>query len=578
MKRNKLFLLSGGIMLAALSMTSCGNSGSDSDDVKYVPVQQTEGGAWVFVNDKGEKIGTQQWEFEPSVTIGNYFTAKNEDGLTVYRWKGEEAEPVDSLAGLMSAGICSEGLIPVTPPMSRIQIVNGKGEKQFELEPIDGKEIVSCAGQFQEGFLIVTNSEWKSGVIDKKGNVIVKPQFGEISNFSGGYALAVSFDPNVEGPVYSVIDKDGKITPVSGKFGYDEDECGTTYKFENGVAYVPGEWNYENFKTITAKISTDGSVEYLDNVSWVTSLADGAHIIAKNKDDVYTGIWEDAEGKVIMQADGDSRLYGSGKWVVRSQYESNPQQEQNTLYDDKGQEVYQWQGSSYIVPVGGNFSPICVTYDFNAEATRYALFVKDGKSMKPVSFYGIGSRKILSLDSGQYEEVCETDRVFSAYVDVTAAASKMASYASGSVKGKDAYYIGQPASQLFNGNNYYSYTNKISIPTVGDAFNLAEGAGFSIYGYAIPKNGLNSPIKSFEFRLTTLLPSGKALKEAIVRHLKNQGYTVVSSGDNYEELKNYSYVVVVYGSSNSQGIGMIVQSGDTFNMTPAQMSKLAAEM
>ena len=121
-----LFLLSclmTGIMISCIKSTA-GN-------IEYIPVQKSDGGAWVFIDSKGERIGDQEWEFEPTVTIDGVFTARSDSGLTVYRWDGKEARPIDSLRNLVSVGVYNEGLLPVTPSMKRIRVVDGKGNIKF---------------------------------------------------------------------------------------------------------------------------------------------------------------------------------------------------------------------------------------------------------------------------------------------------------------------------------------------------------------------------------------------------------------------------------------------------------------
>lgn len=573
-------------------LSSCG--GSSDNSTKYIPVQFTDGGGWSFINDKGEKVGTQEWEFEPTVTRGNIFTARTDSGLTVYRWHGDEARPIDSLQNLVSVGILNDGLMPVTPAMKRIRIVDSDGDTEFVLEPIDGKEIRSCAAKFKENRLIVTTIDGKTGVIDNKGNVIVKPSYSDISNYNGGYALAVNYDfegDGDNGPSYTILDIDGKATPVKGKFGYSENDCAFVPEFEAdhtvSVAGLPDTTSADTYTPTTVVISADGKVKSSSKDVTTTTIANGSKIIYNYSNNGTTTTWLNPEGKEIMKVSGDETLNGSVNYVLKSS------EKESILYSDNGTELNKFAGLYYMIVPGGKFGPVLNKYE--DDKVKYTLLMPDGKPIDGLNIYGVGTSDYIDLSS-ESEEISCNDIVTSAYIDITAATTKLVNMVKmNSVQGKQYYYIGQSVAEILSGENARFYTGgdrTISIPTDSTGL-LGSGAGFWITGTAKASANIVAPIyqqyfevhhydywgnawgwnrkrqtgvkfnpaakvTSFDLQLHTNHASGDRLRESVGRHLKKEGYTLVATGSNYDEYNNGSSTIIIYGTRESRGIGAVI--------------------
>lgn len=565
-----------------------------------LPVQLTEGGAWVFINEKGERIGNQEWEFEPTISQNGLFTAREGDGLTVYQWDKDVAKPIDSLQNLVSVGIYSDGLLPVTPQMQRIKIVDKKGKVKFVLEPIDGKEVMSCSAKFCEGLLIVTTSEGKAGVIDTEGKVIVKPKYNEISDFNEGYALAAIYpDDYEEGPSYYIINKEGKASQVKGEFGYEEGECSSVPQFVNGVVYVPGkpDGEGEDFTYKTLKITTDGKVTEEENNQWVSPVEGGGEIIT-SYGEKSSSKWVGPEDKTIMEISDDGGwLSATGRWVTLRK------DDVLTLYNNKGETINTFSGNYYPYWSEGDFGLVLSgSGEESGGETIYKLLDAEGKPINGAEYYGVSTRTTVDLNGYDDEVGCDDATVTSAYVDVTAAASKLATMISDGIKGKSYYYLGQKVADILSGNNarYFSGNSRtFSIPTDSTSWNLASGAGFWIsgtghasadivaptyqqyfevhhydrYGRAWGWNrsrqvgvhfNQNAKVDYFDLQLHTNHPSGTRLREALGRRLKKEGYTVIQEAPNYDEFSNGYRNVLVYGSAESDGIGAIIYDKSTY--------------
>lgn len=606
MKKSRRFLLIATLVTVASSfLFSC--SGDSASEIEYVPVQLTEGGAWTFIDSKGERVGDQQWEFEPTVTYNGIFTARTDSGLTVYHWDGTTAKAIDSLKNLVSVGVLNEGLMPVTPAMQRIRIVDKKGNKKFELNPIGGKEISSCASQFTEGLLVVNTVDGKSGVIDKEGNVVIEPKYSEISDFNGGYALARNddYEDYEKGPQYFIIDKEGNVTAVKGEFGYcEEGDCSMLSGFDGGVTTICGKTDSATMYN-PLQLDVKGAVTKLDMMRSIQPLKNGSKIITKFNEDSSETALVGPDGQEILKASDDSYLMNLTNYVVLVNDRNY------TVYNLEGQEPAKLKDLNDIICPGGKFG-LFVSAGDPLEQSVYTLYDAEIKPIEGTKYYGISTSKF--LETSNDEIVCQ-NLVTSAYVDITAAATKMAQMAtSGYVKGKDSYYVGQLVKEILDGENarFYSGNDRVlTIPT-NESGQLANGAGFWIGGTAKASAKIVAPtyqhyfevhhydyygrawgwnrtrqvgvhfnpsskVESFDLQLHTNHASGAALRESIGRRLKKEGYTLVATDDNYDEYSNGSSNIIIYGSATSNGVGAIL-GAKTGSMSEANKQSLAATL
>lgn len=589
----------------------------NSDEVDYIPVQIREDGSWTFIDAQGNRVGTQEWEFEPSVTKGGIFVAKSDSGLTVYRWKGNEAKPLDSLQNLVSVGILNEGLLPVTPRMKRIRVVNAAGKMKFELTPIDGKEISSCNLQFKEGMLIVRTTEGKCGVIDSKGKVVVTPKYSDISDFHDGFALAVDFDYEDENNElkYYVLNTKGDAIPVKGKLGYwgsEEGDCGTDLPvFENGYVYVNHPYvedpEKQKMEEGSIRISTDGSTQNMKESINNEYLENGSVISYDFTDNGTESVWKDKEGKLIKKF--DDYVYAQGIYVVQTA------DKEVTVYKEDGQVLLKKDGASYASWPGGKFGPVIYDYDVDTSKSSYYLYDMEGKPLATPKVYGVGTSLTIPAYESSDEVDCGVMQVTSAYVDITAAAAKIASMATGSVFGKKSYYLGESAKDILEGDkaSYYTYSGKtFSIPT-DDTGHLADGEGFWVNGTAHTSADVVAPtyqnyfevhhydywgnawgwnrkrqvgvhfnsaakVTVFDIQLHTNHPSGSQLREAITRRMKKEGFTQIASEPNYDEYDNGSSRVIIYGNSESNGVGAYIGNDNVAKMKESDKAALAASL
>lgn len=84
------------------------------------------------------------------------------------------------------------------------------GEKKFELAPVKGSEIVSCAPGYVDGLLLFKTEEKKYGYYGKDAKIAIDPVYDLATEFSEEMAIVGSLKADNDGYTYSVINKNGK--------------------------------------------------------------------------------------------------------------------------------------------------------------------------------------------------------------------------------------------------------------------------------------------------------------------------------------------------------------------------------
>ena len=112
-----------------MTLTSCGDTGTDSGVISYLPARVGETDSWGLVGSDGNMFVTGGYANMPSQAINGYFTVEADDGtgITVYR-ATTPPSAVTSLTGLRAAGTMTYGRIPVVRPDGRIELADRAGK------------------------------------------------------------------------------------------------------------------------------------------------------------------------------------------------------------------------------------------------------------------------------------------------------------------------------------------------------------------------------------------------------------------------------------------------------------------
>lgn len=312
------------MFLLMLLVSSCGESESLMDSlmnqVDYMPVRVSANDDWSFVAPDGKLLYEGEFKNRPSMVVNGIFSVQEKEGYTLYS-TADKKKPISlpNCEDLKYVGAAQEDLIPITVKRERISVINTKGEKQFSLEPINGKEVVECSAFYWNGLLKVKTEDEKWGFIDNGGKVVVNPQFDYVGDFNNGVTVARQVKNDKTS--YSIINETGKeIVPIRKNLSVSDYtfNCGYIFARDANSRYIAINDKGEEILKCTAKVEgvsdnnekyfvyySDGEYGLMDfkGESIIRPKYDGIQIIASDKflakkDDKY----------VVINNKGDEEL------------------------------------------------------------------------------------------------------------------------------------------------------------------------------------------------------------------------------------------------------------------------------
>ena len=223
----------------------------------------------------------------------------------------------------------------------------------------EGNEVIPCiykgteygnyAFPFSEDMAVIIDKDGKYGYINKKGEMIVKPQFEEAGNFSEGVASVFS-----DGKL-NFIGKDGKyIGELSNKFIWDYNLDRNLPQFKNGVCKVH----------IPAKEPSEGIIADIIYINKKGNEVEQP--VDESPKELYVKYWEDDKvgykdtiGNIIVPAKYSSLgKFSCGVAVATLEYGERGHGMEEWYSDDyiglygyvdlKGNETFTWQDHDKI--------------------------------------------------------------------------------------------------------------------------------------------------------------------------------------------------------------------------------------
>lgn len=322
--KNRLFSILICVVMTCILM-SCSKD-SKNFTIEYIPYKMDKDDNWGMLKSDGTPLFKDEFEGTPSVVINGVFTVTDKNGVSVYT-VGEKPQLVKDCESLKSAGIMSEGVIPVVKKGERIKYIDVNGKEKFTLMPYKNKEIEEVSAQFYDGLALIRTSENKYGWINNKGKVVIEPKYdGVYIYFSKGLAIMLKKTKDKEGKekyIKVIIDKSGKekgklkedmeiLVPEYTDQGFVavmgekearvvllDKEAKITKKFSSKVKYVKeinknwyiykskeGKWGINNDKDETLIRAKYLSIRSLDNGTFVARKDNDKFVIVNDKDDV----------------------------------------------------------------------------------------------------------------------------------------------------------------------------------------------------------------------------------------------------------------------------------------------------
>lgn len=559
--------------LAAVGLTGCNSSGSNDPYAKvdYIPVKETEKGNWSFYAPDGKLLYPDEFKNEPSLVIEGYFSVAENDGFTLYH-AGDKPEVVGEAEGLKSVGYMSDGLIPVTFPKERISVLNTKGEKVFTVEPVKGKEIISCASGFSEGYLRVNNEDNLEGYLNTKGEVVIQPAYYYAYDFNEGYAVVGKRGEDGDDDKFMVIDTKGEVV-FNIRSGYG--------RYYNQFMY--GKLVVRDANDHIVFLDTKGETAFKcpSKVSSVDGY-NSKYIIFCGEDSEY-GVM-DFEGETIIRTKYSGiEFVGDDKFLCSTD-------DRVVVLDAKGEELLRFDDYESVRYLG--------KFGYIGVGKRIFEFLDvEGKPVKNAEFTD------LSYQAAQGYNV-QSD-----YFNTEAVVADICSMIN--PKGVGDFAIGEgPGAHFSNPSNYF-YRSSVDLDDLdksGYRYSISARARFSksmgdwdyaFNGYEYNRREYWNPgceLQYIDISITTQTDWCNDGPAAITNGLKKEGFTLIgeAKGDDYVAgltkgsvivcvtgTKGYSSSSVVVGADNARNLEdvkqMIINAGGTIGSSAGNASEAEAE-
>ncbi|MBD5326660.1 MAG: WG repeat-containing protein [Bacteroides sp.] len=462
--------------------TGCSSSGSEETEIDYIAVKIDNNGNWSFLAPNGTLKYENEFKNEPTSIHEGYFSVYEGEGYTLYK-ADKKPVAIANCENLKDVGYISDGLIPVVRKNSRITIVDENGKDKFTLDPINGKEIIASSPGYVNGLLGITTEENLYGIIDTKGEVVIKPEYdGAIyTSLSEGLIIVIK-DNNI-----SVIDEKGNL-----KFKI-KDGWEVKSAFINGTLIAidtNDHWGFFNTKGEFTKCPS--------KVKEITDFNDKFYVFSNG--DNY-GVMSRKDDEVIIRPKYDAIKIYHNQFICGNgdDYE---------ILNTSGEKILELDDYRYIIPVAG-FGLIA------RDKNTYTYLDDKGKTRKDCEFNDLN----FNVDRGQ---------LYSDYFSVESMAqvvtAKLTTEAYGNVKPgmspraflsdpKDYQYDNTVKLSDLSGSGYrFEYTTKVEFNGYIAGYNYDYGYNRNYYWNDVHVRGLDITIDA----QTELGPDAiKALTSAV---------------------------------------------------------------
>lgn len=360
----------------AMVMNGCKiKDDSTFPEITHLAFQSEKNGKWGLIGVNGEILFEDKFDTKPSYVVNDVFRTldvdqKQQKRSFKYYSLLDGPKQIGSLDGYKDGGLCSEGIIPVTPNGKRIQYINANGDTMFHLRPYNGREVLVISSFFtdQRAWFMLEN--YKFGFIDTKGNVVVKPIYDEVYPFYKGKAVVY----NAEKEKWIVIDTEGnELFAVNAK----KEEQRLPYSlFYNGTCVI-AQFLYNEKGERIQRLPFD--------MRTLSPIENGIMLAQDNK----TGSWQevDMNGKLV------SASYSHALGIIDEiMYVGDTIPGQAKLNDfDKYKNVYAINNNGKVLFMMENILDFFPLYNkiVVGENNNYYFVDKNGKSIDNKSYYYI---------------------------------------------------------------------------------------------------------------------------------------------------------------------------------------------
>lgn len=435
----KFFLLAIPSILCIAS--SCSFGGSSDLKVEYFPVQEDDEKKWGLLGLDGELLLSEEFTYAPSPVVNGLFSVRGENGFfTLYE---ASKKPKEILEDLVEVGFLVNNRIPVVKKSERIGVVNSKGEPQFNLEPVNGKEIIKSSSFFTEGLLVAVNEDNLYGAFNEKGEVAVDFKYNEIGPFHDGMAIAIKSIGDNESKTIVIDKKGNEIDNINIKEGY------TLVKAEFNDGFLAIKDREGTFRFINKKgeeIKLPGKVKNIGE--W------NSKYFTFQGDDGWGLMTLDESSEVVIKAKYSNLIFLTDKKLMALDNKDT------YILNDKGDKEVELSEDyqNYTFIPDAKFSFIAT------ERSHYVILNEQGKPFNKL--------ELASIDMDLNINFLESN-----FFDVTGFVQNLV--ANITDKGIGSYYIGEEVTKLKLDPQNFIYTSSFPL----------EDIDFNGYKYSISGEG-----------------------------------------------------------------------------------------
>lgn len=283
------------LVVVILSLVFLASCSKDENGVEFISVKLIDSDMWSIVKvEDGTTVYKDEFKTSPSQIVDGIFFVRNSDGMYDYYSVDDVNKPINKESYLSATYFNKDGFAIVTRVGQPISVINKKCEQVLEFP----KDIERCYALDNSGRTVFQNSDELYGIMDMRGNIIIKPEWDHISNFSDGVAIA---EKKVKDHKECVaLDESGKKL-----FTF------STTKYKEYGSFMSG---------LLPVLVGDNKVEYLDNTG--KSIGEfgkaekymGANNYYVTDDKVSTfydgSLWglKDLKGEIILRAKYDELI------------------------------------------------------------------------------------------------------------------------------------------------------------------------------------------------------------------------------------------------------------------------------
>lgn len=363
MTRNMQVLAS--VIVSVLVFCSCDKKKSEYD-FDYLAVQMSQGDSWSIIDKDGKEIVKEEYPADSKVSpiFHDVYWVKSDGKYQLFNVKDPKKPVIDE--DFTSVTLFRSGVAAVSNPNQQIRIIDTEGKTVATL----GKDVKTCSYISDEGYATFSNQDHKWGVIDSRGNVIIKPEYASIISVSDRIALVQRDNSD---KTYLILNMKGE---KQGEINMDKYELMNS-GFHEGKIVVKNTGD------------DDGPYIILDKTG--KKLFDIKKSKAKSWADIYYGeyiVFENGDFKAGVAND-------KGEVLIRSKYDQLFNRGDGLFYAKKGDK---WG----VIDVEDN---TIIDFDYDDISPRMKLgdnfLMRDGNTFSLINKEG---KEIVSFDSFGWEE------------------------------------------------------------------------------------------------------------------------------------------------------------------------------